>query len=196
MTDEYHDENEEQDQTPEAKNLSQSIDEGLMNSRPERYSADDDEWKRPLYEQVADKIRQDEAESSTAIEDLAKRRVNAREEKACRDVHRDIRSFKDGQFPLGWGEGDDWKQFFKSVLTNPVRFPKSRAKIRFQAMSDGDWDQWAIEFKEERRKRNDRDEDTETGALVIAKMMRQQGVNRTEDLQPQEQLPADPEADS
>ncbi len=167
------------DEDPDDKQLSHDIDEALAKLRPERYDADDKDWMAPIVATVEDILAR--RPSDEVIRSDARRRVFRREAEATKHLNRILRDIDDtGDLPLGWGEGDTWRELLYDVLNKPLSI--ARQRVRFGVANANDLEQWELESAREEDKRRAAQISARSGARLLARLLREQGAERIEDL--------------
>jgi hypothetical protein len=156
----------------------QTVDEMLNNVRPERYDLEDQEWMEPVVRKHRDHLLQQQSAEQIA-EDLARKDVHTREGVATQKLNTLLRRFKDGEFPLGFGESEDWKAFYGTYLDAPLLI--GRDKVRFGIATAQDLDDWVTEKKRAGEREQERRDETIDGAEWLATALREQHVDRVED---------------
>jgi hypothetical protein len=154
-----------------------TIDELLAQERPERYDLDDQEWMEPVVRKERDRLLQDAAEQ--VAEEYARRLVHTREGVATQGLNTLLRRFKDGQFPLGFGDGDDWKKFYRPYLRAPLLI--GTKKVQFGVATPQDLDEWIAEKVKAGEREQVRRAEAIDGATTIVTALREQRVGRVED---------------
>jgi hypothetical protein len=155
----------------------ETVDELLDQERPDRYDTDDQEWMEPVVRKVRDQLLEESAEK--IAEEYARRLVHTREGVATVNLNKLLRRFKDGEFPFGFGEGEDWKTFYATYLRAPLMIGKY--KVRFGAAGAADLDEWVAEKRRAGEREQTRRAEAIDGAEHIAAALRQQRADRTED---------------
>lgn len=177
-----YDEDDFYDEPDDEKDLNALIDEWLSNERPERYESADKDWMHPVIEKAAIALRRRQADDEV-ISDAARRRVYTREGMATKRTNRILRDISDsGQLPLGWGEGQEWKQFFVELLQLPLSIDRTR--VCFGAATARDLEQWELQSAREEDKRRIAEMKARSGARLLAEMLREQGAERVDQLHP------------
>lgn len=173
MSDEFE---EPQEDDPSEDEL--TVDEMLNNARPERYDLEDQEWMEPIVRKHRDHLLQKQSAEEIA-EDLARKDVHTREGVATQKLNTLLRRFKDGEFPLGFGETEDWKAFYAAYLDAPLLI--GRDKVRFGIASAEDLDDWVLEKQRAGEREQERRKETIDGAEWLAAALREQSADRVED---------------
>lgn len=154
-----------------------TVDELLDQERPDRYDTDDQDWMEPVVRKVRDQLLEEEAEK--IAEEYARRLVHTREGVATVNLNKLLRRFKDGEFPFGFGEGEDWKTFYATFLRAPLMIGKD--KVRFGAARPADFDEWIAEKRRAGEREQVRRAEAIDGAEWLAAALRDQQADRTED---------------
>lgn len=154
-----------------------TVDELLDQERPERYDKDDQEWQEPVVRKIRDRLLEDSAER--IAEEYARKLVHTREGVATQGLNTLLRRFKDGQFPIGFGEGGNWKTFYLAHLLAPLLI--GRNKVRFGVATPADFDEWVAEKKRAGEREQLRRAEAIDGAEWLATALRDQRAARTED---------------
>lgn len=167
------------DETPTDKQLTHDIDEALGKVRPERYDAGDKEWMDEVVELVQEAAeRRDRAD---VFADWARRRVYRREAEATKRTNRILRDIDaTGQLPLGWGEGDSWRELLFDLLHLPLSI--ARERVRLGVANAQDLEQWELESAREEDKRRAAQISARSGARLLGQWLKDQGASRVEDL--------------
>lgn len=180
MTHEPFEDDVPDDETPDDKELNQLIDLALTDARPDRYDAGDREWAEDVVKMAAKELK-GRLDRDELIEDSARRRVNQREGQATKRANKVLRNIAEtGALPIGWGEGEDWKEFLAEALNSPLSIDRER--VRLGAASPGDLEQWELVNAREEDKRKLAQINTRKGGRMLADWMRAQSVQRVEDL--------------
>lgn len=169
------------DPRDEEPDLNQLIDGWLNETRPERYdSRDKDWWMEVVYEKTAAVLR--EHPPDTVALDRARQLVRRREGDAGRRAYLFLKGILiDGQPPLGWdGVSDDWKALCGGDLKLPLRI--GHARVRVGAASPDELSKWIIAELDLQNARWAEMEQARGGAEWLIEQMRQQDVQRVEDL--------------
>jgi hypothetical protein len=176
-------ENHDDSQEPELdeRGLADQIDDWLTDERPERYDTEDRDWMLSVVDKVV-KVLEEEPHDEV-IRNAARRLVSGREAQASQKINRLLRSMAEtGQLPLWWFDTPEWTIIYAATLHLPVKIAKH--KVRFGAMTDADWEEFVIEHKREEDEINATREMTRNGGVLLANLIREQKVRRTEDLRP------------
>jgi hypothetical protein len=167
----------ELDETPSDKQLTHDIDEALAKVRPERYDAGDKDWMDDVVESVRQSLA-DRAEDEV-IRDAARRRVYRREAEATKRTNRLLRDIDEtGQLPLGWGDGDKWRELLFDLLHLPLSI--ARRRVRFGVASANDLEQWELESGREEDKRHAAQISARRAARLLAKWLVEQNAECVE----------------
>lgn len=174
------------DGEPDDKGLSHLIDLWLSDDRPERYHSEEKEWMDGVVGKVAASLK-GRADRDEVIHEAARRRVYAREGQATRRANRVLRDIAEkGALPLGWGEGDGWREALAPILSMPLSLPE-KVRVRLGACNDRDLEQWMFERIREEDKRRLAEAAAREGARLLIEWIRAQQVHRFDDLRvPQE----------
>jgi len=159
----------------------ETVDELLNEERPDRYDSEDQEWMEPVVRKLRDRII-DENSAEQIAEEYARRLVHTREGVATVNLNKLLRRFKDGEFPLGFGEdreGYDWKRAYAQFLRAALAIGKSR--VRFGAASTADIEQWISEKKRAGEREQIRRAEAIEGAEWLMEALREQYAGRMED---------------
>lgn len=160
------------------------IDRLLDSERPDRYEADDHEWMEPVVRKLRDKLLEQSPEQ--VAEDAARRLVHIREGVATQRLNKLLRRFKDGEFPLGFGQDGeeyDWKEAYGQYLLAALLI--GGHKVRFGAAAGADIDEWILEQERADARSNTRRAERLAGARVISAALWEQGDVRVEDVRRQ-----------
>lgn len=190
------DENDESwDEEPDDKELSHLIDRWLSDVRPERYHSERKGWMDGVVDKVAASLR-DRDDRDQVIYEAARRRVYTREGQATRRANKVLRDIaKKGALPLGWGDGDEWREVLAPILSLPLSLPEKK-RVRFGSASDRDLEQWMFERIRQEDKRRLAEAEAREGARLLIEWLRSQDVNKIENLKNEADSDPDPEQDS
>lgn len=167
------------DESPNDKQLNHDIDGALSHIRPERYDAEEKEWMDSVVEIVREVLS--ERTRDEVLRDEARRRVYRREAEATKHLNRILRNIDDtGQLPIGWGEGDNWRDMLFDVLHMPLSI--ARKRVRFGVANAADLEQWELESAREEDKRRAAQISARSGARLLQQKLREQGAKRIEEL--------------
>lgn len=156
----------------------ETVDEMLDRERPDRYDVDDQEWMEAVVRKVRDQFLDEESAEKIA-EEYARKLVHIREGVSTVNLNKLLRRFKNGEFPFGFGEGEDWKTFYATYLRAPLMIGKN--KVRFGAAMPADLDEWVTEKKRAGEREQVRRAEAIEGAQWLAEALRDQHADRTED---------------
>lgn len=169
---------------PDDKGLSHLIDLWLSDVRPERYGAGDREWMNSVVEKVAESLKS-RPDRDEVIYEAACRRVYNREGQATKRANRVLRDIAEkGALPIGWGDGDGWKETLAEILSMPLSLPE-KVRVRLGAAGAADLEQWMFERIREEDKRRLAEAAARDGARLLIDWVRAQGVQRIDDLRVQ-----------
>lgn len=156
----------------------ETVDELLDRERPDRYDVDDQEWMETVVRKVRDQFLDEESAEKIA-EEYARKLVHIREGVATVNLNKLLRRFKNGEFPFGFGEGEDWKTFYAPYLRAPLKI--GNEKVRFGAAMPADYDEWIAEKLRAGEREQVRRAEAIDGARHLAAALRNQHADRTED---------------
>ncbi len=169
----------ELDETPSDKQLTHDIDKALGKARPERYAADDKEWMDSVVDMATKQYGSRKVEELKR--DLARRRVYRRESEATKRTNKILRNIDEtGQLPLGWGDGEKWKELFHDILHDPLSIAGQR--VRLGVATAQDLEQWELESAREEDKRRAAQIGARSGARLLQKWLKDKGANRVDEL--------------
>jgi hypothetical protein len=170
----------EDESAPDKRALFDTIDSWLAHVRPERYKPKNKEWMEAVVAKVARDLR-DGRNLQFLSEHYARHLVHQREGVATIAGNRFLRQIgQTGKLPLGWGEGDAWKEMLFDTLHLPLATPKGRVCIN--ACSSIDLDLWAKENLRAEAKRMLAQKEGRGGAALLSEWMGMQKVWRIEDI--------------
>lgn len=161
----------------EEKELNQLIDEALNAARPDRYFTRDRSWMDGVVEMVAEELERRPRE----LADDARKRVHQRDGVATQSANRVLRNIAQaGTLLPGWGLGESWERIRADYLSLPLSIGGER--VRLGAASPDDLGLWRQVRERDAEKRMDAERETWEGADLLIKWVREQGVQRVEDL--------------